>query len=452
MPAERSIEGWLTEPYDYQSPRRGQIRKGLILRLEERGAIVDVGLKRDGFVPQRDIERLGSEAASQLEPGREVVTRIVRPRDRDGNLILSLYQARLERDWTKAQELLESGKVWQGKVTGYNRGGLLVRFGHVRGFVPTSHIWGLDSWHLSPDQRQAKLQNYVGRELPLKVIEVTRDRRRLILSERLARRQQRKQEMERLLNELLEGQVVRGTVTQLVDFGAFVDLGGADGLVHTSELAWRRVRHPGEVVQVGDEIDAYVVRLDRQRKRIGLSLKRLQPDPWHLVDDTYVGGQLVTGVVTSVVKFGAFALLGIGVEGLVHMSELADPPPSDPREVVQRGDELLLRILRIDAFRHRISLSLKSVSPQERGEWLAQQERVQAPEMDAVSDAPSEGHDAPPVPIHGADEATPTAPERAAEESPRQISSPAIARLPDGEGFWNSLLRQAETAQPGRSG
>ena len=175
MSVEHSVVGWLTEPYDYQRPRRGQMRKGVILRLEERGAIIDVGLKRDGFVPQRDIERLGEEAVSQLESGQEVMARIVRPRDRDGDLILSLYQARLEKDWVRAQELLESGQVWQDKVTGYNRGGVLVKFGHIRGFVPASHLWALDSRHLPPDQRQAKLQTCVGQELSLKVIEVDRD-------------------------------------------------------------------------------------------------------------------------------------------------------------------------------------------------------------------------------------------------------------------------------------
>jgi small subunit ribosomal protein S1 len=452
MSTEHSIVGWLTKPYDYQSPRRGQIRKGKILRLEEGGAIVDVGLKRDGFVPWRDIERLRSEAVTQLEVGQEVITRIVRPRDRDGNLILSLYQARMEKDWTKAQEFLESGQVWEGQVSDSNRGGLLVRFGHIRGFVPASHLWGLDSRHLPPDQRQAKLQAYVRQELLLKVIEVDRDRRRLILSERLARRQLRRQTMERLLDKLLEGQVVRGTVTRLVNFGAFVDLGGADGLIHVSELAWRRVRHAKEVVQVGDEVDVYILRLDHQRKRISLSLKRLQPSPWDLIDETYTQGQLVSGLVTNVVEFGAFVLLDIGVEGLVHVSELAAPLPSDPCRVVQQGDELVLRILRVDSFRHRLSLSLKRVSPQQRGEWLAQGERGQTGETDEASDASSEGQDAPSALGYATEEATHAVSERSVEEDPLDVSSPAVARLPDDEGLWNSLLEEAETALPGRSG
>jgi small subunit ribosomal protein S1 len=237
MPVEYALEEWLTEAYDYQPPHRGQICQGEILKIEEQGVTIDLGLKRDGFVPYRDLERLGEEVSSQLEPGQEVVARVVRPEDREGNLILSLYQARSEKDWMRAQSLLEGGDVWQGKVTEYNRGGLIVAFGHVRGFVPASHLAARDRRGLSSNQREEKLKAYVGRELSLKVIEVNRNRRRLILSERLARQQLREQNIERLLNELIEGQVCRGRVSRLCDFGAFVDLGGAEGLIHISELA-----------------------------------------------------------------------------------------------------------------------------------------------------------------------------------------------------------------------
>jgi small subunit ribosomal protein S1 len=435
MSAADLEEGWLTEAYDYQRPRRGQIRKGVVLQLEELGAIIDVGLKRDGFVPWQDIERLGKEAASQLKPGQEVLVRILRPRDRDDRLILSLYQARLEKDWTEAQKLLESGKVWQGQVSGYNRGGVLVEYGHIRAFVPASHLSTLKSRGLAPEQRRAQFEAYVGQELPLKVIEVDRDRRRLILSERLAERQLRRQNMERLLDILLEGQVVQGTVSRLCDFGAFVDLGGADGLIHLSELAWRRVRHPSEVVQVGDEIEVYILRLDYKRKRISLSLKRLQPSPWELVDEIYTQGQLVSGTVTNVVGFGAFVLLDIGVEALVHVSELTDPPPSDPREVVQQGDELVLRILRIEAFRHRISLSLKRVYPQKDEESLVQEIRAESVETGEAR-APSSGN----VERPSAES------ERAVEESSLE-ASPASLEPPNDTTFWSSLPKEEEAGQ-----
>ncbi len=379
---EQRIKGWLTEPFDYERPRLGQIREGVILKIEERGVTVDVGLKRDGFVPKADVERLEREAVSQLEPGQEVETRIVRPEDRDGNLILSLYQARLKKDWARAHEMLERGAVWQGKVIGHNQGGLIVKFGGLRGFVPGSHLWAPARHRSSPNKRKELFEEHVGQELPLKVIEVDRDERRLVLSERLARRQMLKGHMERLLNQLVEGQIVQGTVRHLCDFGAFVDLGGADGLIHVSELAWRHVRHPSEVLQASDEVKVYVLRLDHKRKRIALSLKRLQPYPWDLVDTTYSEGQLVSGTVTGITGFGAFVTLDVGVEGLVHISELADPPPKDPREIVQPDDELVLRILHIDSLRQRIGLSLKQVSAQERDKWLAQQVPDQTPEPD----------------------------------------------------------------------
>lgn len=442
MLAECSVGGWLTKAYDYQRPRRGQVRKGVILNLEEHGITVDIGLKRDGFVPRADIERLGEEASSLLELGQEVVTRIVRPRDRDGNLILSLYQARLEKDWTKAQELLENGDVWRGKVTGYNRGGVLAEFGHLRAFVPASHLSALGRQRLPPEQREARLEELVGQELPLKVIEVNRDRRRLVLSERLARQEIREQNKERLLDELVEGQVCRGTVSQLCDFGAFVDIGGADGLIHISELAWQRIRHPRDVLQVGDEIEVYVLRLDHERKRIGLSLKRLQPDPWTLVDVAYTKGQLVSGIVTNVVGFGAFVALDIGVQGLVHVSELADPLPPDPREVVRRGDELVLRILRIDSFRHRIALSFRRVSAQERDDWLAQQAlgaRVETDDGDSSTEVLSTAQ--------ATEEIAPGIPEPVGGEEIAALSPPAFARKPEDEGFWISLAKDEKASK-----
>jgi small subunit ribosomal protein S1 len=383
---EQIVEGWLTTAYDYHRPRRGELRAGEILKVEDHGVTVDVGLKRDGFIPRTDLDRLEEEATNELEPGQKIVARIVRPEDRDGNLVLSMYQARQEKDWDRAEQSLDSEKVWYGEVADSNKGGLLVSFGHVRGFVPASHLSTWDGQRLPMHEREARLADYVGQELPLKVIEVKRDRRRLILSERLARRQMRGQNMDHMLNELVEGMVVPGKVTRLANFGAFVDVGGAEGLIHISELAWRRIDRPSQVVHMGDEIDVYILRLDHERKRIGLSLRRLQPNPWTLVDETYTVDQLVAGTVTNVVDFGAFVALPLGVEGLLHISELGDPPPEDPGQVMQPGDELVLRILRIDSFHQRIALSLKEVSEPEREEWLAQRNE----ETNAASDAASQ--------------------------------------------------------------
>jgi small subunit ribosomal protein S1 len=387
--SEEKIEGWLTETYDYQRPKRGQVREGIILKVEDQGLFVDVGLKRDGFIPDSDIERLDEEIVSELEPGQEVEARIVRTADREGNIVLSLYQARLKKDWDRAHEMLESGDVAQGEVVEFNKGGLITKFGRLRGFVPGSHLWAPARRRFSRNERKELFQEYVGEELPLKVIEVNRDKRRLILSERLARRQMRKQQRKQLLNELMEGQVVEGTVRHLTDFGAFVDVGGADGLVHVSELAWRHIQHPSEVLEVGDKVKVYVLNLDRKRERIGLSLKRLQPNPWDAVELTYNEGQLVLGTVSDIKDFGAFVTLDVGVDGLVHISELADPPPKDPRTVVQPGDEVVLRILHIDSFRHQIGLSLRRVSAEERAERLMQNNRDQETAPDEIDSTAS---------------------------------------------------------------
>jgi small subunit ribosomal protein S1 len=382
---EEFLEG---EEYAYQRPRRGDIRKGVILSIGPEEIVVNIGLKREGIVPSSDLERLGEEAVSELEVGSEVPVLILKPHDQSGNMIVSLHRARLEQDWLNAQELLASGEVWEGVVSGYNRGGLVVLFGKVRGFVPASQITNFPR-RLPPDQRESKLAEMVGRKLHLRVIEVDRRRRRLVFSERAGEREWREQQRERLMQELCEGDIVHGTVSNLCKFGAFVDVGGADGLVHVSELSWQRVRHPREVLQVGEKVDVYVLRLDYERKRIGLSIKRLQPEPWTLIDDKYDVGQLVEGTVTKVTDFGAFAAIKEGVEGLIHISELAEPAPNHPSEIVKEGERLLLRIVRLDARRRRLGLSLKRVLQSEWDEWAAQFEEAEEAQLEELEPAES---------------------------------------------------------------
>jgi small subunit ribosomal protein S1 len=385
--APPELEEFLEEKeYTYQRPQRGDIRKGVILSIGLEEIVVNIGLKREGIVPSRDLELLGEEAVSELEVGDEVSVFVLKPRNENGNMIVSLNKARLEQDWLNAQELLASGEVWEGVVSSYNRGGLVVLFGKVRGFVPASQITGFPR-RLPPDQKESKLAEIVGRKLYLRIIEVDRRRRRLIFSERAGKRIWREQQRERLMQELCEGDIVRGTVSNLCDFGAFVDLGGADGLVHISELSWRRVRHPREVLQAGEEVDVYVLRLDYEKKRIGLSIKRLQPEPWTLIDDKYDVGQLVEGTVTNVTDFGAFVLIKEGVEGLIHISELAESAPNHPGEIVREGERLLLRIVRLDVRRRRLGLSLKRVLQSERDEWAAQFEAPEEPPLEEIEPA-----------------------------------------------------------------
>jgi small subunit ribosomal protein S1 len=369
------MEKWLTETYAYERPRHGETRTGVLLELDERyGAVIDVGLKHDGLVPVNDIERLDEAEVAELQPGQEVEARVVRPRDQEDQLILSLHQVQAEKDWVKAEELQDRQEIYRAEVVGHNRGGALVQFEHLQGFVPHSHLDG-----------QQELKELVGQEIPLMVLDVDRDQQNLVLSERQARQQLRRQNQARLMDELAVGQVCRGTVRHLTNFGAFIDLGGADGLVHISELAWEHVNHPREVLEVGDEIEVQVIELDYDRERIGLSLKRLQPNPWEQVQMIYTSGQLVSGAVSNVVDFGAFVTLAVGVEGLLHVSEIADPTPDDPREFLEKGDELVLRILKIEPARQRISLSLKDVTEQERELWLQREQLEESPEIETLA-------------------------------------------------------------------
>lgn len=264
----------LESSFAYMPPRRGEIRNAIILQIAPREIIVDMGVKQDGIVPSTDLERLDPTFRQSLEVGAEVPVYVMNPRDQDDNLIVSINMGLQQYDWQKARKLLESEEVVTVVVTGHNRGGILVRWNRLEGFIPSSH---LVSASYSNDQRDV-WNELLGRELVVKVIEVDQDRRRLIFSEREAQKEWRAQQKARLLAELKEGDVVQGTVTGLRDFGAFVNLGGADGLIHVSELAWHRVDHPRDVLKVGDVIDVYVLNLDRNSNRIALSRKRLLKD------------------------------------------------------------------------------------------------------------------------------------------------------------------------------
>ncbi|NOK85858.1 MAG: S1 RNA-binding domain-containing protein [Chloroflexi bacterium AL-W] len=359
---------------------RGDIVIGKVLSVDNQGLIVGVGTY-DGFVPRRDIERL------QLSPdnytvGDEIDVTILRMEDEEGNLVLSVSQARQNEDWRLAEGLLERDEVWEGPVIDANRGGLIVLFGNLRGFVPASHVLDLPRG-MNEDDRKNFLQRYVGKDMGVKVMEVNRKRRRLVFSQRDANRENRDARKESLLDELKEGEVRKGIVSGLRDFGAFVDLGGADGLVHISELAWHRVKHPSDVLNVGDSIEVYILRLDDEGKRIGLSLKRLQPNPWSLVEEMYHVGQLVEGVVSRTAQFGAFVSMEPGIEALLHVSQISDPVPVDATLVVTEGETLVMRVISIEADKQRLGLSLKEVTAEEKAQWQGQNAEVALPVAEA---------------------------------------------------------------------
>jgi small subunit ribosomal protein S1 len=347
------FEELLESSYQFSPPRRGEIRNATILQIDDREIIVDLGVKQDGIVPSQDLERLDPKFKAELEVGEEVPVYVLNPRDQDDNLIVSINMGLQRYDWEKARSLLGSDEVVEVSVTGHNRGGILVKWNRLEGFIPSSHMV---SFNVSSERRES-LNELNGKELVVKVIEVDQDRRRLIFSEREAQKEWRAQQKARLLEELSEGDVVKGVVTGLRDFGAFVNLGGADGLIHVSELAWHRVDHPRDILKVGDEIDVYVLNLDRDSNRIALSRKRLLRDPWEDASERYHEGQLVEGVVTNVVDFGAFVALDNGLEGLLHLSEMGDGSLKEPHSYVQKGDRLSLRISHLEPEKRRVGFT-----------------------------------------------------------------------------------------------
>ncbi len=262
--------------------------------------------------------------------------------------------------WTEAAEVFRSGSIVKGIVTGWNRGGLLIRWGTLQGFVPASQLKDVTICE-TDEERDARLARWVGEELDLKVIELDRGRNRLVFSERAT--VWGPKDGERLLSEIAPGETRNGVVSNLCDFGAFVDLGGVDGLIHLSELSWRRVNHPRELLSIGDPVQVYVISVDQESRRVALSLKRLRANPWTLVDEKYEVGQTITATVTNVVEFGAFAQIEEGLEGLVHISELSDTKVVDPSEIVTPGDHVQVRIIRIDSVNRRLGLSMRQAQP-----------------------------------------------------------------------------------------
>jgi len=352
---------------DFDLPVRGEIREGTIVSTALGEILIDIGGKSEGVIDRRELDRMSRDERTQFDVGEQVQVYVVNTENKEGNIVLSLDKAAEEMDWRWAQELMDSQQVYEGKVMGHNKGGLLVQMRRLRGFVPGSqldHTGRKIGRGSTPEERWGHL---VGTTIQTKVMEIDRARNRLILSERAAMKAVREKAKQRLLSELQEGQTVDGCITHLAKFGAFVDLGGSDGLIHISELSWKRVAHPREAVQVGDEVQVYVLNVDRERSRIGLSLKRLQPDPWMTVELEYQVGMLVEGTITKLTKFGAFARLTNldGIEGLIHISELSEEHVEHPQEVVSVGQTLPLRVIRLGAQHRRLGLSIKQVASDE---------------------------------------------------------------------------------------
>ncbi|HEX9090030.1 MAG TPA: S1 RNA-binding domain-containing protein [Anaerolineales bacterium] len=341
-------------------PKQGEIRTGVIASLGENEILVSVGTKSEGVISGKEKEQIPVETLESFKVGQEIPVYVLNPEDPSGNLVLSYMRAKEENDWLEAESMKASGAAYDGKVIGYNKGGLIVPLGLLRGFVPASQVSVMRRVE-GEENADARWSKMVGEPIKVVVIEVDRARHRLILSERSALQETRETIKDRLLDELQDGDIKAGRVTSLADFGAFVNIDGADGLVHLSEISWERIEHPSEVLKVGQEVKVKVIAVDQERKRIGLSIRQLLPDPWMVRVSNLKEGQLVEGTITHLTKFGAFAKLDEELEGLIHISELSDQRINHPKEVVKEGDVVTLRVIKLDPERRRIGLSLRKV-------------------------------------------------------------------------------------------
>src|SRR5690348_6141003 len=344
--------------------KRGDVVEGVIVRIDQDEILVDIGLKSEGVLSTKELPASGYGSFNELHLNDRVLVYVIQPETPEGHAVLSLKRANTERQWRIAEEQYKNEELLKAKVIDFNKGGLIVDVNGIRGFVPISQILNLKREEVASggesQETAAKLQSMKDKELQLKIIEINRARNRLILSERLAAQEWRQKRREELLDELKPGEVRHGVVSNLANFGAFVDLGGADGLVHISQLAWSRVNHPSEVLKVGQEVEVQVLSVDKEKKKIALSIKRAEVDPWTTVESRYTVGQLVKGTITKIAPFGAFARIEDGVEGLIHLSEMPTGT-QDPKTALQEGQEVTVRIVRIEPDRRRLGLSIRQV-------------------------------------------------------------------------------------------
>jgi small subunit ribosomal protein S1 len=372
------MEQLLNENEAASSVRRleyGQAIEGILMYKDRDDMLVDIGTKSEGIVPQRERQSLSADKLDEMRVGDKVLVVVVRPEsgaDGEDGPILSIDKARTEVSWRKLQQQFEAGEVFEVDVVGYNKGGLMVEVEGVRGFIPASQVNALSGIGDSEENRQSQMSRLVNSKLLVKIVEVNRDRNRLILSERQAVREQREASKGRLMNELEVGQVRDGVVTTLAKFGAFIDLGGVDGLVHVSELSWARIDDPKQILSVGQPVKVYILGIDQEKQKVALSIKRTQPEPWSQVTEKYHVGELVEATISQLSNFGAFARIEEGLEGLIHISELAEGRVDRPGDIVKPGEKVKVRILRIDPENRRLALSLKRA--QEEGSEGANEE------------------------------------------------------------------------------
>ncbi|HEX2360066.1 MAG TPA: 30S ribosomal protein S1 [Solirubrobacterales bacterium] len=442
------VDGKLVPNYDatIHPFGEGDVVSGKVVRIDKDEVLVDIGYKSEGVIPSHELSiRKSVDPSDEVELGEEVDALVLTKEDQEGRLILSKKRARFEKAWRRIEAAAESGEPVEGTVIEVVKGGLILDLG-VRGFLPAS---------LVDIRRVQNLDEFMGQKLLCKVIELNRSRNNVVLSRRAVLEEERKEVREQILGRLEPGQEVEGKISNIVDFGAFVDLDGIDGLIHISELSWSHVNHPSEVLSIGDTVRVKVLDIDRDRQRISLGLKQTQEDPWQRVLSEDKEGDVVSGKVTKIVAFGAFVQILPGVEGLVHISELAQHHVESPAEVVRPGDELQVRILEVDDSRRRLSLSVKRVEGQElpgyapeeaaaipvadvpEGEASAPEGEGSGPGTEAsVPDAAAPDAEAPAAETEApeAPEAPVTPPEEVpGEEAPAEEPTPDEEPLPEEE-------------------
>jgi small subunit ribosomal protein S1 len=409
------IDGQIVPNYDatFTMFEEGEVVTGIVVRIDNDEVLVDIGYKSEGVIPSNELSiRKAVDPHDEVEMGEEVDALVLTKEDQDGRLIMSKKRARFEKAWRRIEAAAESGEPVEGTVIEVVKGGLIIDLG-VRGFLPAS---------LVDIRRVPNLDEYLHTKIECKVIELNRSRNNVVLSRRAVLEEERKEQRQEILDRLQPGLIVEGQISNIVDFGAFVDLNGIDGLIHISELSWSHVNHPSEILSIGDTVAVKVLDIDRDRQRISLGLKQTQEDPWQRVVDTYNVGDELEGTVTKVVTFGAFVEILDGVEGLVHISELAPHHVENPREIVAPGDDVKVKILEIDSERRRLSLSVKRVE----GQVL--EPKVLPPEERSAAAADGGAGDLDDLPELGLSEevfADPAAPEApAADAEPDADASP----------------------------
>ena len=378
-----SMDELIEEFLPHKPLKRGEIIDGKIMSINDNGLLIDIGYKSEGFIPTREMKTLVSDEDKEINVGDEVIAYVVNPETNSGSSVLSIDRARGEQGWRVLEKAMQNDESCHGVILSANRGGAVVESEGVQGFIPLSQLVG-PSRELFVNGGEPPKEGFVGMKIQFKIIELNRRRNRAIFSERVALEAERQVLKKKLLNTLKEGDVIKGRIVGVSNFGAFVDLGGADGLIHISELSWGPVKNPEDFVTVGTDMDVYVLKIDRETLKIALSLRRLTPEPWEQIQSGLEIGQKVTGTITKLANFGAFARIEPGVEGLIHISELSYDVVKHPKNVVSEGDKLELQIIRIEPDRKRLGLSIKRLSDPPEG--------YEEPKNDEISDELNE-HD-----------------------------------------------------------